>query len=282
MFSAKVVLDSIAPCGRRLITVEASYARFIHSEVLTHRDRERNSGSARAKPASWMMDMVTNDPVIPIFWGSEQRGMKTGGAVDDPVEAQAEWLRARDSALAHAKRLTELGVHKSLVNRVIEPYCWISTVMSSTEWNNFFRLRAHPDAEIHFQQLAYELKQLIKESEPQELRAGEWHLPYIEVDDYDTVIQHCLKAPDNPPMIEILKRASVARCTRVSYWTHGTNKKDIAKDLALFETLMSGSGFGHWSPLGHVASACSELIQSGPFIGWKQFRKEFNLENVEG
>jgi hypothetical protein len=215
-----------------------------------------------------MFDMVINDPVIPIYWGSEKKGMQTGEEIVDVDKARIVWLQARDDAFKHAQRLQALGVHKSLVNRVIEPYCWIATVMTATEWNNFFRLRAHPDAEIHFQQLAYAIKQRMGESTPRQLRAGEWHLPYIEDDDRAD--------------IETLKRASVARCTRVSYWTHGTKNKSIPKDIDLFGTLMQGSGFGHWSPLGHVAEASSELVRSGPFIGWKQFRKEFPLENVEG
>jgi len=36
-FYSKVILDSIAPCGKRLTTLEIRYPRFIHSEFMTHR-----------------------------------------------------------------------------------------------------------------------------------------------------------------------------------------------------------------------------------------------------
>jgi thymidylate synthase ThyX len=114
---------------------------------------------------------------------------------------------------------------------------------------------------------------------------------------------------------EILKRISVARCARVSYLTHD-GKRDIEKDLELFERLRTS---GHWSPFEHVAtpyyqnftdfsqriksskdnsplemsnllggmregfSVSSDFrsvnLKSGNFIGWKQFRKEFQDEN---
>lgn len=81
--------------------------------------------------------------------------------------------------------------------------------------------------------------------------------------------------------LESLLEISTARVGRVSYLTHdGVRNPD--KDIELFNRLADGSGFGHWSPHGHVAEASSELVRSGPFVGWKQFRKKFANENMEG
>lgn len=210
--------------------------------------------------------MITEEPVVPIVWGSELRGMQTGEEILKTNEAVQIWLKARDDAVQSAQSLAELGVHKSICNRLIEPFMWITTVMTATEWSNFFQLRCHPDAEIHFQEIAVMAREALRASEPQQKHLGEWHLPYITPEDlsYD---------------IETVKKASAARCARVSYLTHST---DVGKDVDLFNRLVNGSGFGHWSPMEHVGMALSTLEHSGPFIGWKQFRKEFSQENLEG
>lgn len=290
MFEAKVILDSLAPCGRRLTTITASYPRFIHSEIMTHRDRERNAASSRAIPwehppgskarSKSMKDMILTEPVIPIRFGSEQRGMQTGGEIEAVEEAQTVWLEARDNAVRSAQMLADLGVHKSICNRLTEPFMWITVIMTATEWKNFFRLRCHPDAEIHFQKIAGMIRDALDASKPTPPPAitmphgrEAWHLPFVTCYDLYELLEH--------HSLEQVKQISVARIARVSYLTH-EGVRNPEKDLALFQTLANGSGFGHWSPHGHVAKAEDTLVRSGPFIGWSQFRKEFANENVEG
>lgn len=278
-FEARIVLDSIAPCGKRLTTIVARYPRFIHSEILTHRDRARNSASSRAIPWPKMMAAINETPVIPIRWGSEQKGMQTGGEIDTPDEATRIWLNARDYAVKAAQQLADLGVHKSLCNRLTEPWMWITVVMTATEWKNFFRLRCHPDAEIHFQQIAGMIRDALETSTPRQpewfgVEDNEgWHLPFVTSNDLEGLLWgHTLQE---------IKKISAARCARVSYLTHD-GKRDPQQDIVLFDRLANGSGFGHWSPMEHVAMALDKPERSGPFIGWKQFRKEFPLENSEG
>ncbi len=274
-FCCRIILDSVAPCNKRLTTVEIRYPRFIHSEIMTHRDRARNAASSRAIPWPKMMAAITDDPVIPIRFGSEQKGMQTGGEIDNPAEARDVWLRARDAAVVYAEMLAKLGVHKSICNRLTEPFMWITVVMTATEWENFFRLRCHPDAEIHFQKIAGMIRDAMRTSSPRPLAAGEWHRPYTsDVADIGVF-------EDRGYADDVLNRISAARCARVSYLTHDS-KRDPMQDLELFDRLANGSGFGHWSPHEHVAQALATPERSGPFIGWKQFRKLFAQENVEG
>lgn len=325
MFEVKVIADSLAPCGRRLTTITATYPRFIHSEILTHRDRERNSASSRAIPFTTMVQRIQNEPVIPLQWLSEQRGMQGGAEIPEALRplARAIWLTARDEAAGHSHRLhdieryvldgaggwrnygkyltpdeidalvlysgipdmPDIKVHKSLPNRIVEPWMWMTVVMTATEWKNFFRLRCHPDAEIHFQKIAGMIRNALDTSQPikkpasQTINPDGWHLPFILDDDWASIAAICKPGEFVP--LHYACRISVARCARVSYLTH-EGKRDIEKDLKLFTDLANGSGFGHWSPHGHVAQACSTLERSGPFIGWKQFRKQFPLENEEG
>lgn len=270
-YEVKVILDSVAPSGCRLTTITARYPRFIHSEVLTHRDRERNSASSRAIPFPKLCEMVLTEPVVPIRWGSEQKGMQTGAEVDGASceLAEAIWLEARDKMVGYAESPAKLGIHKSLCNRLLEPWMWITVVMTATEWRNFFRLRCHSDAEIHFQRIAGMIRDALAESVPNQLPHHHWHTPFIQQDEEKLPLDTKLKA-------------SVARCARVSYLTHeGT--RDTDNDMKLFDRLVNGSGFGHWSPHGHVAQAAMRAsTRSGPFRGWFQYRKRFPNENVEG
>jgi hypothetical protein len=234
-------------------------------------------------------------PVVPISWGAEQSGMQAGGEIPEKFRPLARqlWLEACASALRHADMLANIGrtfaerfpdqvepgdsdvrIHKSIPNRITEPWMWITVVMTATEWANFFRLRCHPDAEIHFQKIATMIRDALAESKPVE----RWyHLPFIQDDERSADVSGWKYR-------ETLAKVSTARCARVSYLTHeGT--RSIDADLALFDRLCQGSGFGHWSPHEHVACAFSGTradTRSGPFLGWLQFRKEFANENLAG
>lgn len=278
MFQAKVVADTIFN-EKRITTLELTYPRFIHSEILTHRDRARNSGSSRAIPWPTMCERIENDPVMPIKWGMEQKGMQTGDQLPAPLQTKAYeiWLKARDNAVESARQLAKLGVHKSLCNRLTEPFMWITVVMTSTNWRNFFMQRDHGDAEIHMQEIAKLMKKSIVESTPKVYR---FHLPYVEDDDHDVSYKPVIKAlKGDEENMEYLFQVSAARCARVSYVQHGEKRKSIIKDLELFERLYKGSAGGHWSPFEHPSRAC--IGNSGPYRGWQGYRKFFKNECPE-
>lgn len=192
-----------------------------------------------------MLDAIITDPVIPIYWGANQKGMQTGNEIELRYRMEAEriWLDARDYCVTAAEKLSKLKVHKSLVNRLTEPWMWITVVMTATTWKNFFDQRCHPDAEIHFQKIAGMMKEAVEKSKPNVLVKGDylWHLPYIEQDDFEEV-----SALNYDKPIETLKLASVARCARVSYVQHGEKAKSLDKDVELAHDLINGSGeLGH-------------------------------------
>jgi thymidylate synthase ThyX len=213
-----------------------------------------------------MLERVTKDPVFPVYWGKNQKGMQADEELTPAVIAEAEyaWLHARDAAVERAKDLLCLGVHKQLVNRLLEPWMWITVIVSATEWTNFFSLRCHRDAQPEIRHIAEMIADLYETSRPQELAAGEWHTPLIQPDEADLDV-------------ETRKRVAVARCARVSYLTHD-GRREIAADLELFERLRNGSGKGHWSPFEHVARACAFPDRSGNFVGFTQYRKTFAEE----
>ena len=212
----KIILDSISYAGARLTTMELTYPRFIHAEFMTHRMFSRNAASSRAIPTRKMIQMVLDNPAIPIYWGKNRRGMSANKEIHSIKKAKELWLQARDEAVNHAQWLYELGAHKQIVNRLLEPWKNITVICSATNYSNFYALRRHEDAQPEIHRLA---DMMFEAQEKSNVECREWHIPYIQNNEQDLDI-------------EKKKKISVARCARVSYLTHD-GKRDIEKDLDL-------------------------------------------------
>lgn len=179
--SAKIIAHSKSSVNdKEIITWELEYPRFIHSELLTHRLFSRNAASSRAIPVAKMIEMVRDNPAMPIHWGKNQPGMQAkeeliGG---DLVAAQCDWQAAANAAASVANRMVEVGVHKQITNRILEPFQWMKTVVTATEFDNWFWLRNHPDAQPEIKRLAEVMWEALQSSVPKELEPGMWHMPY--------------------------------------------------------------------------------------------------------
>lgn len=306
MINAKILLDSINPVGNRITSWILTYPRFFHSEVMTHRAFSRNAASSRAIPVKRMIDDIRQNCAMPIFWGKNQAGMQAKEELDDIIKrreivvspvgngldpykltvtdkhaAKHEWLAARDSAVKHAEKMLELGVHKQIANRILEPFMHMTVIITGTEFENFYALRAHPDAQPEFQDLGYKMLDIYQLSEPKKLKAGEWHIPFgdkIEDARLNQLIDKINREQQFTPTShdEMYKiKIATARCARVSYLNFD-GKDDYNKDIELHDILAKS---GHWSPFEHSAMALSTSEYSGNFKGWKQYRKMFNEEN---
>lgn len=276
-YSAKVILDSVSPAGHRLTTLEVCFPRFILSELNTHRVFSRNSASSRAVPIAKMIDRAKTDPVFPIEWGKNQSGMQAQSLLDSHNAdlAYMHWREARDEAIYRAQMLSEVGVHKQIVNRILEPFLWHTAIISSTEWDNFFDQRLDKAAQPEMRHTAELMKAAIDDSVPKELPYGAWHAPYLK--DFDcsyNSTEWCLKQ-------------AIARCARVSYLNHD-GVHDPEADLRLFEKLVAGK---HLSPFEHVARPSDHsgkydlYMPDAPndeanFRGWRQAR--WNVEKGLG
>ena len=234
MLSAKIIADSISPSGIRLTTLELKFHRFILPEFMTHRMFSRNASSSRAIPVEKMIHQVKNNAAFPEYWGKNQPGMQAREEVEDTEACIELWWEAAFDTADTAEAFKDLGVHKQITNRLLEPFQWISVVVTSTEWNNFFKLRLHKDAQPEMRVLAEHMKKAMDESTPVELQPGEWHLPYVDCNEFD-IKEEALKC-------------SVARCARVSYLNHDNSTPDVDKDIALADMLLEA---GHMSPLEH-------------------------------
>jgi thymidylate synthase ThyX len=296
-FAATALADSRSPAGYRLTTLEATFPRFVLAEFNTHRVFSRNSASSRAIPIAKQLRRVLEEPYVPIEFGSNQPGMQAGPPLDgEKLEAaEAEWLRARDDAVRRVLGLVAapdafaadadlpdvlrqveeairdraqpagwLNVHKQVANRLLEPLMWHTVIVTATEWDNFWNLRCHADAQPEIRLVAEEMRAAVEGSEPAELDWDEWHLPLVRPEDRDQVAA-----------IEDLIKVSAGRCARVSYLTHA-GKRDLDADIELHDRLLES---GHMSPLEHPARplAETELKESewsGNFRGWRSYRKD--------
>ena len=248
MISAKIIADSIAN-NVRLTTIELNYPRFIHSEFMTHRMFSRNASSSRAIPVEKMLEQVQQNPAMPIHWGKNQPGMQAREEIEYIDTAKYRWTLAAEQAIIYATKLNSMKLHKQVVNRLLEPFQYIKIIVTATEWDNFFKLRLHEDAQPEIQELAKCMKEAMDASVPEELEHGEWHLPYISKDDWSGL-------SFGNYTIEDLLKSSVARCARVSYLNHDNTNPNIEKDLELASKLLKD---GHMSPFEHVATPMKHI-----------------------
>jgi len=254
---AEVLADSVGDNGVRVTTFLLEMPRWILAELNTHRSFSRNAASSRAIPIDKMIEKVQNDPAMPVFWGKNQKGMQAREemSAEEQQEAIARWLAARDSAVKAAKDLAATGCHKQIVNRLIENFMNVKVVCTSTEYNNFFALRDHEDAQPEIRVLASLMKKEMASSSPilrgTDLSSQDsWHLPLVT--DHERASANLAT--------NILR--SVARCARTSYDRVEGGTSDIANDIRIFRQLTSSVPI-HASPLEHQAAPSPrQLMQS--------------------
>jgi thymidylate synthase ThyX len=300
-YAASILADSISLHGHRLTTLEITFPRIVLPEFNTHRVFSRNSASSRAIPVVKQLQRVLDEPYVPFEWGTNKRGMQAGAALRGQKAklARKHWLDARDSAVAHVIGLiahpdfcwkqrgrplgdqisalreaidggevpsTWLNVHKQLANRLLEPFMWHTVIVTATEWDNFWHLRTHRDAQPEIRRIAVMMRNEWDCSRPLTCGNDEWHLP----------LTNDLRpgAPDGASLEDAIK-ICVGRCARVSYLTH-SGHRDPSADVALHDRLLSS---GHLSPFEHAARPLSadELEVSGEWSansrGWISYRK---------
>lgn len=272
--SAKVICDSINSKGNRLTTYELEYPRFIHSEFMTHRMLSKNAASSRAIPISKMIQNIQEHPAIPVHWGKNRKGMQATTETDNPINLEFDkeatvigrekaWIMARDNAIQYANAFNDAGYHKQIVNRLLEPFKMIKVVCSGTEFDNFFWLRRHKDAQPDIKELADVMYEALKHSDPQVLDNGEYHLPYVTPEVYEKCKNHVdyidhsgigdMGDDTLKPEVNLALKVSASCCAQVSYRTTST---DIHRALRIYSQLVKSEPI-HASPFEHQARPIS-------------------------
>lgn len=318
---ATVLAHSISQAGVELITYELEYPRLILAELNTHRMLSRNSFSSRAVPFEKMIQQLSGRPVR---FGANQAGMQDKGEDynapvrgtwgEAPVSPEMAWEDYRDQSIRAAKAFKEAGYHKQVYNRLLEPFQMMKTVISGTEWSNFWWLRDDEAADPTIAELARCMREAKEASTPNELKPGQWHLPYMDwmMDDDGEQVFFLKKGESYNDGITIITldqalKISCARCAAVSYRNEGYG---LEKSVELYDRLV-GSDKKHASALEHCATPMKEMefqveyevnvptdpstweegishmdkkgnLWSGNFRGFIQHRKTIKGENYEG
>jgi hypothetical protein len=268
--SATILADSLAaPTGERLTTMEVTFHRFVLAEFNTHRVFSRNSASSRAIPVLKHLDQFLLEPAMPLSYPAEQSGMQGGAELEgedlyDALTLLTDWHAMTAELVAvyissHPDKPRRL--HKSVLNRILEPMMWHTVIVSSTDWDGFFEQRTSELAQPEITAAADLMQAAYGASTPTSVEYGDWHTPLIQPDEKHLSLPVQLKV-------------SAARCARVSYMTHdGT--RSVEEDLLLYKRLVEAVPM-HASPLEHVATprylGLDDKPRLGNFRGWDQLR----------
>ena len=306
--TAKIICDSISEQGVRLTTFEIEYPRFIHSEVMTHRSLSKNSSSSRAIPITKMLEQIESNMAIPLYWGKAKSGMQATEEVDidDVWWYEEKWKFAFDEVSYRIEQLSDNvegkkgfmpPLHKQVPNRLSEPFQMMKVVVTGTDFDNFFNLRIHKDAQPEICMLAYKMYEAMQESKPYLLKVGEWHLPFVNIG-WNGKGEMCYADEDfNFVELEQAIKLSAASCASVSYRTEGMTleKADKIFDMLIKAEVVHSSPLEHcatpvkpkFNELGKVRVNCSEpqsweggithmnkqgQLCSGNLRGWVQYR----------
>lgn len=296
MYEATVIADSLSPDGVRLTTFQVTYPHAIHKDIMTHRMLSRNFQSFRAYPPEKVIEIIQRDPFIPEAFAKRVKGMEQGEAVGSEMQAYllGRWKAHIQNTIDLAKYMLTQDIAKQQINFLLQDFTWITGIITATEWDNFWALRADP-TEVgslprpEVQKIAKMMKQAYLESDPgTPIEYSQWHLPLMRPEDF----QAYEIAPDAPWYEgdwETLAKISAGRCARVSYLTHD-GERDPEADIALADRLMSN---GHMSPFEHQARPAEsrdcntqpylpDIEFFGNFRGWVQYRKGIPHESNYG
>jgi len=306
--SAKIVADSISAYGKRITTFELEYPRFIHSEFTTHRMISKNAASSRAIPVNKMIENIIANTAMPIHWGKNQPGMSAKEECDQmfnlswghsdetmyPLNTREDmWRESRSFAIYVAEAFSRAGYHKQIVNRLLEPYQFMKVVATATEWDNFFWLRDHEDAQPEIRELARVMLLAMNQSKPVILYETEWHMPYFE--------NGYWKEHFSNNTLEEALMISSSCCAQTSY-----RKSDdsLEKAIIVYNKLVESkpvhaSPFEHQAkPMKHISSANDAMniakweagvthldssfrLWSANFCEWVQHRKLINNDDCK-
>lgn len=252
------ILHSVNEYGDELITFQEKFPRFILPELNTHRAFSRNLSSSRAIPTRKIIKQVIDDPAMPVHWGKNRPGMQATEEIDS---CESIWLHARDNAVRSAEEMVREGLHKQVVNRVLEPFMKVTAVISTTlpGFLNFLELRDHEDAQPEIRELARNMRDEWETGPKQELSEGEWHIPYLTCPELESPLEEKLML-------------SAARCASVSYNSIADGKLiDLSNASRIWEKLIASKP-AHASPVEHQAKAGRKGESSRNFVGFIQHR----------
>lgn len=260
-------------------------------EFMTHRMLSKNASSSRAIPGGKMIEYIKNVTGCPIHWGKNQSGMQADVELSstETEKAKSIWTRAMEAAIGFAEEMNSIHVHKQISNRLLEPWYTMRVIVTATEWENYYWLRNHKDAQPEIQELAKKMFEAANSLPPQSLKPGQWHLPYITTLCKPNGSAEYQDSNGNFLTLEEARIVSASCCAQVSY---RKNDDTLEKAKIVYSRLMEGE-IKHSSPCEHQATPMigndtdepgithmtrDGTFWSGNFRNWIQFRKTIEGE----
>jgi hypothetical protein len=301
----EVVLHSISEAGKEIITFLVDHPRLVHSEELKHRQFSYSAASSRAIPSAKMAEQLTG---MPVSFGKNQGGMQAGEEWNAPVlladrelTPETAWEFAKQGAMMVSKAFADAGYHKQVYNRLTEPFQMIRVLVTATETDNFYWLRNDKAADPTLQEQARCMQEAHKLSTPQVLKAGQYHLPFVEslLSSDDSGLQYFYETESAVGTTDYLSledaiKVSCARCAATSFRNENYG---LEKSLQVYDRLVNGDKV-HAGALEHCATPMEKtelslsdfmdgyewqdgvshmdkdgFMWSGNFKGWIQYRK---------
>lgn len=272
--STATVIADTQKYGHRITTVELVYPRYIHADFMSHRMFSRNASSSRVTPLRVTCREAMFDPVFFDYVGLDQSGMIEGEEISDKDKEnfKRDWDALAFKVASEVYRMSLVyKVHKNILNRAIEPFSRIRTLVTATEWSNFFKLRLAEDAQPEMRNLALSIKGAMTKSNPSE---GIYHVPYVDM----TCIDTSEEVDTGETFIPKYVMLSAARCARVSYARLNGKPTDDAADIELACRLLKSN---HMTPFEHCANYTGTLAYYNNFLYWRSYRNVLgNPESV--
>lgn len=279
-YEVELVADSTSENSKRISTFVLTYPRFVHAELMTHRVFSRNAMSSRAIPVQKMISHIEDRPAMPIHWGKNQPGMQANEEHDEDVTINLSWLlndlsytlpkkeawkEAMKFAVSVADGFAKAGYHKQIVNRILEPFQFIRTVVTATEFDNWYWLRDHSDAQPEIKRVAEMMLTLHNQSTPHKLHHTEWHTPFygdgvwsahytddlgVDFDKFGMCLDDALKIS--------------ASCSAQASFRKADDSIEKARDI--YQRLVDSKPI-HASPFEHQAKPMQNVSGYEPFKG---------------
>ena len=255
-----ITVDSIEYVGEQEvfdISVSSDFHNFLANGITVHNCFSRNASSSRATPLSVTLQEVRENPVCFNHVGLNQSGMCADVELcpQRKEEFKKDWKALCNLVADKVEELSvRYGIHKQVLNRALEPFLPIRVIVTTTETENFFKLRLAKNAQPEIRDLArcmYESMSL------KEASHNRYHLPYSEY------------FPESENNYQRLVRC-VCACARVSVGKQNGRSTSFDEDEAFFWRLF---GNGHLSPFEH----CAKYVEGKKFENFYEYQSARNL-----
>ena len=266
--TARLIASSINEQGNWVRTFSVKGHLMILPESNTHRTDSKSIQSGRAVPTVTLRERMLSDIAYPVYYGKNRPGMSAieettewvrhpfTGAMLRPDEA---WKAMAEMNAAWCEALTDAKWHKQLSNRPMAPFLYYHGTITATERDNYYGLRRHADAQPEIRALADAMWEAEQSAPPPKLlRPGEWHTPWVEDVDYETIHACILKyGLPSEAFTMLVNLVSAARCARSSYSTFDGRRSTVESDITLCLKLIKSDPV-HSSPFEHPCTPDSK------------------------